>query len=543
MPAEEKTKEAIFWAEQIASKVAEREKGSFSSSSVPKIKKWNVKSSSSLSGVLHIGRLSDIIRSEAVYKALKTQGFPTDFIYVTEDMDPLRKIPAGVPKNFREYIGMPVSDIPDPEGCHKSYAQHHAEIFFETMKQFLDSEPKRFSMREEYKKGNFNDEILHVLKGTSTVREIINKFKEEGTELGANWFPWQQVCEKCGKIQTTKITSVGGTKVNYICSDYKFETETAKGCGHEGTADLKKANGKMVWKSEWAAQWKRWSVCSEGAGKEYESRNSAFWINAEICERVLNFPAPEPIFYEHLMVDGKKMSASLGNVIYPKDWLEVARPEALKYLFIKRITKARSFSWQDVPNLELELDRVIASLGGNAESKKFHTYSKVHGRTQGEAPVDYSLAVSLSQMFGTDGELMAKLQGAGSLPKKIPAQEKAALLERLRNARAWSEKYAPADSKLAFAENLPAEAKNAIPKNAVALFPQISELVRKSKSADSLLTELFALAKSSNTQQGELFKALYLALIAKERGPRVGALIFALGKERVIKRLKELGNP
>ncbi|MFH1225094.1 MAG: lysine--tRNA ligase [Candidatus Diapherotrites archaeon] len=532
-------KEAIFWAEQIAEKIARREKGSFSHASAPKLKKWNVKSSSSLSGVLHIGRLSDIIRSEAVYKALKSRGFPTGFIYVTEDMDPLRKIPAGVPEKFRECIGMPVSDIPDPEGCHKSYAQHHAEIFFETMKQFLDSEPKRFSMREEYKKGNFNEEVMQVLKGTSTVREIINKFKEEGTHLGANWFPWQQVCEKCGKIQTTKITSVEDSKVNYVCGDYKFETETAKGCGHEGTADLKKANGKLVWKSEWAAQWKRWGVCSEGAGKEYESRNSAFWINAEICERVLNFPAPEPIFYEHLMVDGKKMSASLGNVIYPKDWLEVARPEALKYLFIKRITKARSFSWQDVPNLELELDRVIASVGANPESKKFFTYSRVHGRELGEALLDYSLATSLSQLFSSDAELIAKLQDSGSLPKKIPAQEKAALLGRLRNARAWSEKYAPADSKLAFAEKLPVDAKNAISPAAASLFPQVVELVRKSKSADALLAELFALAKSNNTQQSELFKSLYLALLAKERGPRIGTLIFALGQDRVIKRLNE----
>ena len=97
--------ESLFWADQIARKIIERKKFFFTEEKTPKLKNWAVKSSSSLSGVLHIGRLSDLIRSEAVFRALKEQGFPSEFIYVTEDMDPLRKIPKGVPSNFEKYIG------------------------------------------------------------------------------------------------------------------------------------------------------------------------------------------------------------------------------------------------------------------------------------------------------------------------------------------------------------------------------------------------------------------------------------------------------
>ena len=68
---------------------------------------------------------------------------------------------------------------------------------------------------------------------------------------------------------------------------------------------------------------------------------SAWWVNAEICEKVLDFPMPVPIFYEYLIIDNQKMSASVGNVVYPRDWLEIARPELLRYFYNKRLMKTR----------------------------------------------------------------------------------------------------------------------------------------------------------------------------------------------------------
>ena len=38
----------------------------------------------------------------------------------------------------------------------------------------------------------------------------------------------------------------------------------------------------------------------------------------------------------------------------------------------------------------------------------------------------------------------------------------------------------------------------------------------------------------------DAFKAFYQVLIGKERGPRLGMLIIALGKEKVLARLNEL---
>lgn len=525
--------ENVFWANALAKQIRDRNSFFFTKKPLPKVKKWSVKSSSSLSGVLHIGRLSDLIRTEAVSRALEKQKVKKDFIYVTEDMDPLRSIPKGVPKKFEQFIGMPVSDVPDPFGCHKSYAEHFVSDFLKVIDQFLFSKPKVFSMRKEYKNGSFNDSIKILVKNADRVREIIES--KQDSRLPENWSPWKPICEKCGKLQTTTVEKLEGLKIHYVCRDYNFEKHVAKGCGFQGESDLRKANGKLVWKSEWAAQWEHWNVCSEGAGKEYESKNSAYWVNAEICERVLEFPMPVPIFYEHLTVDGKKMSASKGNVVYPRDWLLVSRPEVLKYLYMKRIMKSRSFSWKDIPDLELELDRAILS-----KDNELVEYSRVNGRELVSVPVDYLTVASLVQLFSSERELLERISSMGIVSKKISSGEKAALLERIEKARKWIENYAPTQFRLSFLEKTNKETLNQISPGAKNLFPAIAEKIAKSKNPEQVQQAVFSVAKENNVSPKEAFKSIYLVLTGKDSGPRVGLLVFALGKEKSVKRLKEI---
>ncbi|PIN99099.1 MAG: lysine--tRNA ligase [Candidatus Diapherotrites archaeon CG10_big_fil_rev_8_21_14_0_10_31_34] len=529
----------VFWADEIADKIINRKKFDFTEKTIPKEKQWTVKSSSSLSGVLHIGRLSDIIRGEAEARALKEKGFPAEFIYVTEDMDPLRKIPKGVPKEFEQYIGFPVSDVPDPHGCHSSYAEHFTEEFLKVFKDFLFLEPEVYSMRKEYKKGNFTKEIIELVKKTDEVKKIIEKV--QGSEVGKNWSVWKPICEKCGNLQTTVITKIEGEKIHYKCQDYAFEKFTAKGCGHEGISDLNKANGKLVWKSEWAAQWKRWKVCSEGAGKEYESRNSAFWVNAEISEKVLNFPHPEPIFYEHIIIGGAKMSASVGNIVYPFQWLEVAKPETLKYLYMKRLMKTRSFDWIDVPLLELELDRVLTAEKNNEgdeieqlKNSKYKNSVKVKGREIIPLKADYSLIAFLNQ-FCSEKQVIEKLKEMDKI-EKGDKKELESLKERINLSKAWLEKYAPEENKIVFSEELKKKPEGKIKE----VFSESIKVIEKESNPEEIQQKIYSIGKEKGVQPKELFKEFYLFLIEKEKGPRLGQLIIAIGKDKVLKKLEQV---
>src|SRR5688500_13087802 len=84
------------------------------------------------SGKPHFGTFGEVVRTNYVMLAMKDRGYKTRLIAFSDDMDGLRKIPAGFPAWLKDYIGHPVSNIPDPL-CdqHESYAAHMNALMVE----------------------------------------------------------------------------------------------------------------------------------------------------------------------------------------------------------------------------------------------------------------------------------------------------------------------------------------------------------------------------------------------------------------------------
>ncbi|MCX8147355.1 MAG: lysine--tRNA ligase, partial [Candidatus Woesearchaeota archaeon] len=485
-------------------------------------------------GVLHIGRLSDTIRSASVHKALLDAGVKSKLIWVSEDMDPLRKVPQGVPEKYKEYIGMAVTDIPDPNGCHNSYAEHHREEYLKVIDMFVDTKMEKFSMREEYKKGCFNEYIKKIINHVEEIKNILRKYRD--SEIPEGWSPFKPICQKCGKIATPKVTKFEEGKVHYICEDYSFETTTAKGCGYKGVADPIKDPGKLMWKSEWASQWARWSVCSEGAGKEYQVPNSAFWVNGEICEKTLGFPMPVPIFYEHLMIDGKKMSASLGNVVYPKEWLEVATPELLRLLYNKRLMKTRSFSWKDIPRLYDEYDRMAELYAGQKKlenvKKEEHArrlFDISHGeKVHKPLKLSFSHALIVCQIYEKESDIINSLKKTGHWQEEYKEE----IFERLKKAKKWLEKYASEEDKFEIQESVGEWVKNYLDEKQKKALSMVAERVRKNKYTDKELhNEFYNICRELELDPKDFFKGAYMVLLKKERGPLLASFVLTLGEK------------
>ena len=519
--------ESLFWADQIAKKVVERKKFHYLDKEIKKPDVFTVKTSASLSGVLHIGRLSDTIRGDSVFRALKDLGVNAKLIWVAEDMDPLRKVPKGVPKEYYDYIGMPVTDVPDPFGCHDSYAEHFASEYMSVIDKFVHSEMEKYSMRAEYKKGSFRPYIKKIMENIDKVREILNKYRDN--KLGPDWSPWKPVCKKCGKIATTRVIEVKDGKVHYVCEDYNFKSTTAKGCGYEGWADPLVDDGKLMWKSEWAAQWARWGVVSEGAGKEYQVPTSAFWVNAEIVEKILDYPMPEPIFYEHLMIDGVKMSASLGNVVYPKDWLEVAPPELLRFYYNKRLMKTRSFSWKDLPLLYDEFDNAASvyfgmlKLDNEKEEKHIKRLYEISAlRIEKPLSMRFSHAVVIAQLFDDKEKIIESLKKTGHYEEEFENR----IFERINYAKNWVKKYAPENYRF----ELQLEPKVKLSDEEKLIVKDVIEAL-KSKSLDEkeLHRKFYEIAESHNIKTKDFFKLMYGILLNKDRGPRLAHFLISLG--------------
>lgn len=539
---------SLFWADQLAEKITTREKFHYINKKIPRFRKFTVKTSASISGVLHIGRLSDTIRGESVYRALTDSGHKAELIWVAEDMDPLRKIPDGVPKSYSEYLGMPVTDVPAPEGNFRSYAEQHVSEYFKVIDEFVETKMPRFSMREEYRKGGFDPYIKTMIKSLSKLKEIQNKYRKE--PVAATWSPWQPICDNCGKIMTPRVTGFEKGKAQYVCRDYKFEKTVAKGCGHEGENDPLKRNGKLVWKSEWAAQWTRWKVCSEGAGKEYQVPGSAFWVNGEICEKVLGFPEAVPIFYEHLMIDGQKMSASLGNVVYPSDWLNAAPPELLRFLYNKKLMKTRSFSWSGLPTLYTDYDgheNVYYGISKPKTEKEEQHMKRLYeisrlGKLEKKAPqkVSFDFAALVAQVFSPKqkGEALALFERTGHLTE-LTKKDKENIIKRLEYAREWAKFHAPEEYRIKLVEEPDREVLDSLTQDQKKALRDLQALLStKELTEDSLYESLWVIAKKNNLAAPEFFRGAYQVLLNRESGPRLAQFIIAVGQKRIARVLE-----
>jgi len=530
----EETKE-LFWADQLGKEILTRKTFHYIDKEVQKFDEYTIKTSASISGVLHIGRLSDTIRGSSVVKALRDTEANVRFIWVAEDMDPLRKVPQGVPDLFAQYIGVPVTDIPDPSGCHSSYAAHHVAEYFQVIDDFVHGELEKYSMREEYKRGSFNPYIKKILENTQAVIDIQNRYRSN--PLPPSWSPWAPICKQCGKISTPRVIGIRDGRVEYECKDYNFESTIAKGCSHHGESDPTKGEGKLMWKSEWAAQWARWKVVSEGAGKEYQVPNSAFWINGEIAEKVLDFPMPKPIFYEHLVVDDVKMSASLGNVVYPKDWLKVASPQLLRFLYNKRLMKTRSLSWKDLPQLYDEYDyagKVAFDMIKEENEKEKAQLKRLYEMSNFEQPeepleMSFSYACVLVQTYEDDAEaIRATLKKTGHYQPLLDER----IFERIEKAKNWLVIYAPAEAKFSLQKTVSPFLKlNDKEKQALKLLAK--RLREKHWSEKEIGMEFYEIAKEVGIPAKDIYKVGYLVLLNQERGPRLANFLLLLGEKAI----------
>ena len=219
----------VFWADNAAREMLARSKYKYIDREF-KAEKQVIETGTSISGVPHIGNASDVIRAEAVRRALKDLRVNTEFLWVADDMDPFRKVPANLNPSYEKYLGMPVSSLPDPEGCCKNYVDHFVTLFIESLKEY-GVRPRAISSTENYRKGLMYPYIKQAIDKRDQLRVILNKYRKE--PLPEGWIPWNAVCENCGKIATTVAVSVEDDYVSYVCQDTVVGGKNkVRGCGH-----------------------------------------------------------------------------------------------------------------------------------------------------------------------------------------------------------------------------------------------------------------------------------------------------------------------
>ncbi len=522
-----KIQEYEFWPDSIAKEL---------------VTKWGaskqvVVTGTSMSGDPHIGNSNDVIRGDAIRLAVKSLKQPVELIWVSDDMDPFRSVPSDLPKELEDYLGIPASSIPDFWDCHNSFTVHFEEKFLKQLES-VKVEPKVLLGIEMYKSGMYNDVMKKSMEMRREIATIINKYRE--TPLPDEWYPVDVICEKCGKIATTKILKYyANGEADYFCNPDEIllhRKNPVSGCGNKSRMSILNGNGKLTWRVEWAARWVFLKATCEPFGKEHAAAGGS-WDTAKEIVKLFKYKPPFPVVYEHFLVNGEKMSKSKGNVITVDDMLKYMPPEYLRYwMFQGRLTIAKDIKLSAiVPKLFNEFDKAERIFLGQEtanDERKDHNYKRAYelamvkpNKTHVSFPA-YEKLVELSKIAPENGKMefvSRKLKDMGYVPDGV------SLLTRMNYIESWRKDFEKQD-----------EVKIKLNVAQKEMIKSLITVVKNVSGADSLQSQSFAVIKESGLNVTDAFKLIYNILLNSDRGPRLGQYIVEIGRDEIIRKLESV---
>ena len=516
-----------FWVDAISKAVLEREKELDRG-----LKVLRVECGIGASGFPHIGSVGDAIRAFGVKLGLDALGTKSELIAYSDDRDGLRKIPVGVPSDYERYLGMPVTDIPDPWKCHSSYGEHMSQLLLEAL-EMLELEFTFISATQAYKSGLLDKSIDVLLRNYEKVDQIIRE--EVGSSKPLGWIHYWPVCERCGRIYTTRVTKVlpEEGKVLYVCDQ---EFKGIKGCGYNGEASYRRGTGKLAWMGgEFAARWAALGISFEPHGKDI---TDSFRVNARICKEILKFDPPLTIVYE-MFLDrtGSKISKSKGNVITPQQWLRYSPPEVLRMLMFKRYKGTRAISLEMIPTYINELEEKLA---------QYHNLDRIKDprrRINIKRLVEYSYLLEKvpepkEYRFGTIMNVISLLpfkqmdeQSLLRLVSEIIGKYYEIPQEKLREDSWFIQLHRCALNYLnEIVPYIHVETPKIDPKT-LETIEKFLDSIEDDMNPEEIQSLAFSLARENQVPIRKFFSAVYFFLLGRSSGPKLGPLIHRLGIE------------
>ncbi|RZN34980.1 MAG: lysine--tRNA ligase [Methanophagales archaeon ANME-1-THS] len=464
------------------------------------------------SGAIHVGNLREIIIADAVHSALVTTGVNARLIYVADSFDPLRRRYPFLPPDYEAHRGKPLSEIPDPEGCHASYAEHYLQPFLDSL-DILGIKMEIFRADELYKSGMYVAMIKDALAKKDELARIIADVS--GRALPGDWSPFNPLCKVCGRINAAVVKGydLAEEEVYYECT-----------CGNKGVASFR-GGGKLAWRIDWAARWKIFGVTIEPFGKDHASPGGSFDTGTQISTHIFNYPAPYPIPFEHILLkttaEGAQakitaMSSSRGTNIPVHEILEAVPPEILKYV-ISRVRPDKHIEFDpSLPLLNLidEYEREIVGVGTGIAGK-----------------IPFRHLITLVQIARGDFlTLLEVIKRSGFELHEQDEEELKELKKKARYAENWLRTYAPPSVKFELQRELPKEELQGVSEAQKNVLGLLAHYVQggMTLSAEEWHNKIYEVAAGTNIEAREIFKGLYTALLGKPSGPRAGWLLASL---------------
>jgi len=516
----------MFWADEIIEDIIKK---------LPKddylITDWKTPS-----GHAHFGSLRGPIIHDVVRRGLTEEGKSAIFRFGIDDFDPLDGLPVYIDQSFIQYMGMPLNKIPAPDGKSKSFADQYADEFRNVINS-LGGKVEFVSVFEAYKDGRYNEAIKIILDHASEIRKIYKEIS--GSDKGEDWYPFQVVCPKCGKIGTTEVTGWDGKEVEFECKENLVEW--AKGCGEKGKISPFDGNGKLLWKVEWPSKWLVFGTEIEGEGKDHFAAGGSRDVADKIYRDIFKRQPPYDIRYEHLLIGGAKMSSSKGLGVTAKDMFDLLPANILRFLFTRtKYKKALEFNPEGdtIPLLYDEYDRCALAYKEDPKSDFGRAYYYAEIDLEKDLPkylLRFSKIAYMLQMPRVDILKYAEEEKESA----ITDIEKREIENRIKISKKWLEKFAPENYKFTIQNNLPKNAKDLNDQQKEFLKKIAKVIESENLSGEDLHHKIHDIKNEMKIEPKEAFSAIYLVFIGKDSGPQAGWLLASLDKDFVIKRLEE----
>lgn len=523
----------LFWSDQLA--FGTRQK--FEDEEV-----YVCASGISPSGIVHAGNFREIITTDFVVKSLKDQGEEVRFIYSWDDYDRFRKVPSNVPDEFEKHIGKPLTHVPDPEGCHDSYAEHfEAKLEEELEDMHMDIEFIR--QTEKFEDGEYADLIKKGLEKQDKVKEILDSYRKEPLE--EPYFPVRVYCTECGKDFTQVSDWDGEYTLTYYCSE----------CDEERSINFQEeGNVKQPWRVDWPMRWRYEDVHFEPAGKEHSAAGGSRDTGNELAREIYDKEPPVHQMYEFVTKDGAKISSSSGEDVFTISELKrVYSPEMIRFLFSEtKPNKAFEipFRSEEIIQIYDRFDRFEENYFGEGldNDKKRKHQERVYELAMVDIPdekperVPFKHAAFVAQTVPEEdwsSKGIDSLKRTGHLPEKISEKDREYVLDRLRRAKNWARDYAPEE--YVYEINWDGETGEFTDEQLEAL-----EILREKlesqefENSEELDGELYNVRDESQLGTGKFFETGYQALLMRDSGPRLSTLIMSIGVDQTVEILEKI---
>jgi lysyl-tRNA synthetase class 1 len=476
------------------------------------------------SGLPHIGTWQEVARTTMVRQAFaELSDLPTRLICFSDDMDGMRKVPPNLPNHdmLVSHTDEPLCRVPDPFGCHESFAHHNNAL----LRGFLDSfgfQYEYLAAHEAYTDGTFDATLKAVLRNYDKIMGVM--LPTLGPERRQTYSPVLPIHPESGKVLQVPVEVVDAEAglIAYV------DPETGARREHS----ILGGQAKLQWKVDWAQRWVALGVDYEMAGKDLIDSVTQ---SGKIA-RILGARPPEGFNYEMFLdEDGAKISKSKGNGLTIDEWVRYAPIESLAFYIYREPRKARQLSFSVIPRAVDEYEQFLAAYPDQPiEQKLGNPVHHVHGGKVPPArmPISYAMLMNLVAVASTDDKDVIWKFVRRYVPEVSPATHPE--LDRLiDHAIAYCHDYVAASLRRRQPDEREAKALADLDGRLAAL--------PEGANAETVQDEVYEAGKSHFGKEGlrDWFKALYETLLGSSQGPRMGSFFALYGIENSRKLISE----